>query len=80
MMLGSFRGVRVKPFVVLAGVAVLALPADAFGCWSLCVETRGYYRYMYGTWWELDHCVQSWPDGASSPSTTCYYQRYFEME
>lgn len=80
MTLGNFRGVRVKPVLVLAGAAVLALPADAFGCWNLCVQTTGYYREMYGTTWELNHCVQSWPDGASSPSTTRYYRRFIDIE
>lgn len=76
----TLRSRRAKPIVLLVGVALLALPADASGCWNECVQTHGYYREMYGAWWELNHCVQSWPDGASSPSTTCYYRRLADME
>lgn len=67
-----------RTIVLLAGAAVLALPSNAFACWNLCVQTNGYYRYMYQTWWELSYCTESWADGASSSTTTCYYQRYFE--
>lgn len=80
-MTSRFSGLRWKQILVLAGVAVLAVPVDAFGCWNLCVQTYGYYREMYGTWWELDHCTQSWPDDVEDgPLTTCYYRRYFNLE
>lgn len=69
------RAVGVKRILLLTGLTVLIVPADAFGCWDLCVSTTGYYRDMYGSTWELDHCVQSWPDGSNSPKTTCYYRR-----
>ena len=75
MIVRRFGGRGLKRIVLIAGAAVLAVPADAFACWNLCVQEAGYYRQMYGAWWELDHCTQSWADGASGPTTTCYYSR-----
>lgn len=69
-----------RKILLLVAAALVAVPTDAFGCWNRCVQTYGYYREMYGTWWELDHCTESWADGANSSTTTCYYRRYFDIE
>lgn len=61
---------------VLAVLAVVAIPTNAFACWSLCVQTQGYWRDFSGVTHYLDYCVQSWPDGARTPITTCYYTPY----
>jgi hypothetical protein len=67
------RPVRIAVLAVLAAVAI---PTKAFACWSLCVQTYGYYTQINGSTHYLDHCVQSWPDGANAPITTCYYAPY----
>lgn len=75
MKLLPFRGLGIKGILLLVA-ALVAVPADAFACWYECQSLV----YMYGDWWELDHCVQSWPDNQSYPSTTCYYRRVVEPE
>lgn len=57
--------------------AMLALPVDAFACWSLCVETIGYEYRANGTTYELTSCTQTWPDGANNPHTVCSYTNTF---
>lgn len=71
------RSLRLRPLriAVAAALAAIAIPTDAFACWSLCVETYGYYRTINGGAFSLDHCVQSWPDGSRTTVTTCYYRR-----
>jgi hypothetical protein len=80
-MLASLRRPRLRRILcLLAGAGVLALPGQAFGCWNDCVNTYGLTRYMYDAWWEMVYCIQTYPDGASAPQTTCYYQRFEEFE
>lgn len=77
----SSRRFGLRPILCLfAGVGVLALPGEAFGCWYKCVQAHGFTRYMYGGWWELVYCQESWPEGASGPVATCYYKRFEDFE
>jgi hypothetical protein len=54
-------------------LAALAFPADAFGCWSLCVDKFGYNFGANGTFYELTSCTQTWPDGSNNVHTVCKY-------
>lgn len=62
---------------VVAALAALAIPSQAFACWSTCVGTFGYYSNIGGSTFFLDHCTESWPDGSSGSHITCYYRRLY---
>lgn len=58
-------------------LAVLALPLDAFGCWSVCIEKFGPTFNANETSYELMSCTQTWPDGANEAHTVCYYRNMY---
>lgn len=58
---------------VVAVLATIALPAQAFACWYTCTAKYGYRFSSGGEEYVLDSCYQTWPDGASGPITKCIY-------
>lgn len=55
-------------------------PSEAFACWQLCTGTFGYVFEANGTFYELQSCTQTWPDGANQPHTVCHYKNLFREQ
>lgn len=78
MMPSYIDSAKIRKLLFVAVAAVAVLPANAFACWDVCVSTFGSVDYMYGSYWELDHCTRTYTSGSSEPHTTCYYRRIYQ--
>jgi hypothetical protein len=66
----QLRFKRYRALAIGAAVAAAAVPTQAFACWEKCVAAHGTFKQFYGSWYRLDHCVETWPDGATAPRTS----------